>query len=46
MLGAEYREKLALVLDHHAGAELRGFDAAHRFSAIPRGGIDGSLSLK
>ena len=26
---AEYREKLALVLDHHAGAKLGGFDVAH-----------------
>ena len=31
VFGAEDREKLALVLDHHAGAELCGFDAAHRF---------------
>src|SRR5207253_3944523 len=37
VIDAEYREKLALVLDHHAGAELCRFDAAHFFFAAPTG---------
>jgi hypothetical protein len=32
VIDAENREKLALVLDDHAGAKLCGFDAAHNFS--------------
>src|SRR5258708_35411423 len=31
VIDAKNREKLALVLDDHAGAELGGFDAAHSF---------------
>jgi hypothetical protein len=31
MIDAENSEKLALMLDDHAGAELCGFDAAHYF---------------
>jgi hypothetical protein len=43
MVDAEHREKLALVLDDHTGAELCGFNAAHmhperlRISEIPAG---------
>jgi hypothetical protein len=36
VIDAENREKLALVLDDHAGAKLCGFDAAHSFQG--RGG--------
>jgi hypothetical protein len=32
MIDTENRKQLALVLDDHAGAKLRGFDAAHNFS--------------
>ena len=32
VIGAENGEKLALVLDHHAGAKLCGFNAAHKFA--------------
>jgi hypothetical protein len=32
VVDAKNREKLALVLDDHAGAKLCGFDAAHNFS--------------
>jgi hypothetical protein len=31
VVDAENGEKLALVLDHHAGAKLCGFNAAHSF---------------
>jgi hypothetical protein len=37
VVDAENREKLALVLDDHAGAKLRGFDAAHSFGRPRRG---------
>jgi hypothetical protein len=43
VIDAENREKLALVLDDHAGAELCGFNAAHKLperlqiSEIPAG---------
>jgi hypothetical protein len=43
VIDAENREKLALVLDDHTGAELCGFNAAHRLperlriSEIPAG---------
>src|SRR2546429_4147821 len=38
-----YGEKLALVLDDHAGAELCRFDAAHCFCGPDRVGADSSL---
>jgi hypothetical protein len=31
VIDAKNRKELALVLDNHAGAKLRGFDAAHNF---------------
>ena len=36
--------KLALVLDHHAGAKLCGFHAAHNFLRTRSAGLDCSLS--
>src|SRR5207302_5349360 len=43
VVGAENSEKLALVLDHHAGAKLCGLNAAHKFVAPRRAAAD-SLS--
>jgi hypothetical protein len=40
VIGAENGEKLALVLDHHAGAKLCGFNAAHKFSVPRRAAAD------
>src|SRR5258708_13560873 len=43
VVGAENGEKLALVLDHHAGTKLGGLNAAHKFVAPRRSAAD-SLS--
>jgi hypothetical protein len=40
MIDAEDGEKLALVLDHHAGAKLCGFNAAHKFLKPRRAAAD------
>jgi len=40
VINAKNSEELALVLNNHAGAKLRGFDAAHNFQG--RGAADGS----
>src|SRR5262249_6781449 len=44
VVGTEYREKLALVLDHHAGAKLCGLNGAHKFQA-PHRAAAGSLCV-
>jgi len=43
VIDAENREKLAVVLNDHAGAELCRFDAAHCVGGPDRVGADRSL---